>query len=568
MLLLASELYQINKDSNINNPDKQFPIKKIFYKNNQIILDEKKIEQYGSEQTQTFKQLQNWLQMPLNTIDVKRLNLPDFRTGSASANPYIEIYGTLSTTKSLESKLSITIGKKPNEINYVLNLSDGKIPINNDKDKKIKLKLDKKNYFIGLDNLFSLYVDSGIIDQNGILDIGIYHDIAHKFLEFAKKQKSDITKMGEVKFRIYILPSDSVVEYKQSKKKSSNTDSFTDYFGNAVTSYASSATKLAKFLTFDDPAFTINCKKGEEFYKNLGIGEESQKKIYVDASKKFNISGLVWAFVDLSKPYYKFIEIKKGILTQLYENYKILSKDKGPTERTNLKIICIKVQTRSKKQEILIDENLTMYKMQHMFSNIKHIPKNCLEIFIDNSNQKPIWNMYLYVVKNFLAGNKIPKNYLLSYFTKILKQNQHDWIKLKNKPEIQEFFKKSDFCLKYLFNIDDHTTEVSEISEEFAEKVGQITRLYVDFKQKYDENDNSLSDILTYSKYDREILRFIISRIGRGIQLSKISKDKKNDLTNKITSLQPKKEIADDVAPNDFSYFFFKGFYTKMEIIS
>ena len=84
--MLAYELFLSNKNSTKNNPKKQFPIKKIFYKNNDAVIDSKTCEQYGSEFTRDTEQLQNWLQMPLNTIDVKELNLPDFRTGTNSAN--------------------------------------------------------------------------------------------------------------------------------------------------------------------------------------------------------------------------------------------------------------------------------------------------------------------------------------------------------------------------------------------------------------------------------------------------------------------------------------------------
>lgn len=99
-------------------------------------------------------------------------------------------------------------------------------------------------------------------------------------------------------------------------------------------------------------------------------------------------------------------------------------------------------------------------------------------------------------------------------------------------------------------------------SEVFAENIGKIARIYIDFKQKHKENDNSLSDILTYSKYDRERLRFVVKRIGLGVQLSKINDDKKKEITEKISKLQPKEEIEDSMASKDFSYFFFKGYYT------
>ncbi len=105
-------------------------------------------------------------------------------------------------------------------------------------------------------------------------------------------------------------------------------------------------------------------------------------------------------------------------------------------------------------------------------------------------------------------------------------------------------------------------------NEEFAEKIGQIARIYIEFKQDHDENDNSLSDILTYSKYDREKLRFVVKRVGLGVQLSKIIDASKKDVTKNISRLQPKEEIEDDVASKDYSYFFFKGYYTNMEKVA
>ncbi|MDH5462745.1 MAG: hypothetical protein OEW49_00350 [Nitrosopumilus sp.] len=561
--MLAYELFHNNNDSTTNNPKKQFPIKKIFYQKGKITIDKTTLEDYGSADTEATRSLQNWLVMPLNTIDVKELNLPDYRTGTAGANPYIEIYGYLKTNKSLESKLSLSIGKKPNYIEHVLDLASNKIQSNS--NGKIILKLDQKNYFLKSHPLISEYVASGIIDEKGILNAKVYDEIIQEFLDFAKKQESNFTKIGNNSFRIYILPDSSTIEFKkESKKNDSEQESFLDYFGNPVTNYASTPTKTAKFLSSDDKAFTINCKQGMDFYKNLGIGNASLEKIYTDPSQTFNINRLDWTFTDISDPDFKFVETRKGILTQIYENYLLLSKDKGTRSMAQLKTICIRINQA--KQELLIDENLTMNKMKEMFSNIKDIPPLCFEkVLIDTSGQNPIWSTYLYVVKNFLAGNKIPKSYLLSFFNKTLKQKRYDWVKSKNKSEQNDFFLRTDFCLKYLSTTKD-TQSYMDQNEEFAEKIGQIARTYIEFKQRNAEIDNSLSDILTYSKYDRERLRFIVSRIGRGVQLSKVSEDVKKEITKKISSLQPSKEIEDDYSSKDYSYFFFKGYYTNLEI--
>ena len=561
--MLAYELFHSNKNSNATDKKRQFPIKKIFYKNTKVTIDQTTLEEYGSTTTEDTRQIQNWLQMPLNTSNAEKLNMPDFRTGAASANPYIEIYGYLKTSKSLESKLFLTIGKKPNHIEYILDVTSGKVQKN--PNVKVTLKLDQKNYFLKSNSLFSEYVNSEIIDEKGILNAKVYDEIIQKFLEFAKKQESNFTRIGNNSFRIYILPDNSIIEFKKEpRKNNSEQESFVDYFGNTVTNHASTPTKTAKFLSYDDKAFTINCKQKTDFYKNLGLGDASMEKIYTDPSQTFQINRLDWTFTDISNPDFKFIETKKGILTQLYENYQLLSKDKGPTSLAQLKTICIR--TNQAKQELLIDENLTMDKMNKIFENIKDIPSLCFEkVLIDTSGENPLWDTYLYVVKNFLAGNKIPKNYLLSFFNKILKQKRYDWIKLKNKSEQKDFFLRTDFCLQSL-SIRDNIESYMDQNEEFAEKIGQIARIYIEFKQTNGETDNSLSDILTYSKYDRERLRFIVSRIGRGVQLSKVSDGIKKEVTMKISSFQPKTEIEDDFSSKDYSYFFFKGYYTNMEI--
>lgn len=560
--MLAYELFHSNKNNTANIVKQQFPLKKVFYNQGKIEIDKIFNEEYASHHTKDTKQLQDWLMMPLNTIDAKKLNLPDYRTGAASPNPYIEVYGYLKTSKSLESKLFLTIGKKLNQTEYILDLASGKIQHNS--NGEIILKLDNKKYFSKSNLLFDEYVNSGIIDKNSVLNTKAYGEIIDEFINYAKKQESNFSKFGNTSFRIYILPDNSTIEFKKESKNNSKQKSFIDYFGNKVTHYASTPTKNSKFLSYDDKAFTINCKQDIDFYKNLGIGDESLDKISTDKSKTFKISRLDWTFTDISNPDFKFTATKKGILTQLYENYRQLSNGKGNTSRAQLKVICLRINQA--KQELLIDENLTMNKMNQMFSNIKNIPPLCFEsVLIDTSGKNPIWNTYLYVVKNFIAGNKIPKNYLLSFFTKILKQKQYEWNKLKNKYEQNEFFLRTDFCLKSLCT--SHNVDLyMDTNEIFAEKIGCIARAYIDYKTHNQETDNSVSDILTYSKYDRERLRFILSRIGRGIQLSKAPDHEKNLMTNKIGSLQPKDEISDEYSSKDFSYFFFKGYYNNLEI--
>ena len=552
--MLAYELFLNNKGSQSNNPKSELPIKKIFYKKGKITIDKTTLEEFGSQVTKDFATLQNSLAMTLNTIKIDKLNLPDFRTGPAARNPYVEVYGTAKTNSKSETKIELSIGKEP-AIIHTLDMQTGSVTKSG--SGTVILRLDKKNYILKNKSLFSEYVNSEIVNKNSELNLESYDKVIEKFLNFVKKQKT-------IPFRIFILPDKSEIKFKdESKKINSNSESFTDYFGNSDTSYASKATKNTKFISFDDKAFTINCKTKTDFYKNLGIGNASLEKIFTDTSQTFSISRLDWTFTDILNPDFKFKDTKKGILTQLYDNYIELSKG-GVSSKAQLKTICIR--KNQAKQELLVDENLTMEKMKNMFSNIKDVPALCFEkVLIDNSGEKPIWDTYQHVIKNFLAGNKISKNYLLSFFTKILNQKKYKWVKLKNKNEQNEFFERTDFCMKNLSNTNSLNSYMDS-NEKVAQSIGQIARTYVDFKEKNGESDNSLSDMLTYSKYDRDKLSFVYSIICRGVQLSKISNEKKKDVTEKITSLTPDAEIDDEVSSKDYSYFFYKGYYSTLEV--
>ena len=79
-------------------------------------------------------------------------------------------------------------------------------------------------------------------------------------------------------------------------------------------------------------------------------------------------------------------------------------------------------------------------------------------------------------------------------------------------------------------------------------------RLYVDFKNQVKEESNSLRDILTYTKYDKEKLHFVFSRVGLGINLSKAKEDLKAQISKDVSRYMPYEEIAESDAFNDYSY--------------
>ena len=104
--------------------------------------------------------------------------------------------------------------------------------------------------------------------------------------------------------------------------------------------------------------------------------------------------------------------------------------------------------------------------------------------------------------------------------------------------------------------------------EKFAFNIGKIARNYIDFKQNIGEESNSLKDILTYSKYDREKLRFVLQRIGIGVNLAKANPEQISKINKTISTLSSIPEITDDEAHKDLSYFFYKGYYDSKEIVA
>jgi len=562
--MLAFELYRKNKDSTTNDVKSLKPIKKIIYNKGTWNIDSTTIQEYGSDVSDKFSEVQNWLSMPLLTTNPKDLNLPDHGIGSYRSYPYIIIAGNLKTDKSKKLSLTLSIKYASGKKEHVINISTpGKVP----EDKEtVTPRLEREGYEINGESIFELYVKCGIINGEGVLINSEYEKIIDKFREYIDtKPLQNLPKKGRY-FDIYLVPSGGTISFNENNNQTSPTptSSFKDSFDNDSTKYASKPTKNATFLSYNDPAFTLNCKQKEEFYENLGIGDKSVNEIFFPQNLTFTISGFKWLFTDISSSGTKFSETGKGIYSQLYENYYIFA-SANPTreEKALLKVICYKEQQARK--EILIDENMTMDKMKRLFHGVKRedIPFRAFEVLIDDENkEKIIWNNYLYAIKYFLAESKIPKSYLLKIFTKTLRSKIHDWLGKKTVENPSQFFSQTEFCIKCLSMLmtDD---EFMDTNEKFAFAVGRISRHYVDFKENTDEKSNSLKDILTYSKYDREKLRFVLKRIGIGINLAKADI---STITNTVTTLLQEEEIADEEAHKDYSYFFYKGYYTKEKI--
>ena len=593
--MLAYELYLNNKDSKSEAVKTLRLLKKIFVNEDKIEIDTKTLDEYGSEiidasQSPVPNFLQQCLSMPLNTTDVDKLNLIDKRTGTKSRSPYIKIYGKLIINKN-EKEISLNIeGKDPDNVK-----SKGKISFSSKFDlstftetpsrpttPRIILNIEKTKYQIGNDNLFKAYIDAGIITSEGFFENSLFNKVSTSFFEFVKKRSLPQEKyptFSKYPFEIFVLPNNDTIKFNSQSTESRSIDNhFIDSFGNDCTLYDSKTTQNAKFLSFDDLAFTINSKEGVEFYKNLGIGLESLDKINMPVKNVFRFAGLNWVFINIINPYFTFKEVREGFFAQLCESYQALLNESYDIyrEQVQMKIICYK-RTQA-KVEILIDENLTMYRIRRIIDRSNGdpgYPFSFEDILIDKSNttrdsykKTPILRDYLNAVQNLINDTYIDNERLLQICSRKIKSKIFEWIDLandKNKNrEALKFFSQSEFCFKTLLERGNNPKKMDSHNEEYAYNIGRIAGRYVRFKKETEENNNSLRDILTYSKYDRDKLRTVFKRIGLGINLAKAEEPELDKISLFIKNNDPNEEIAEDKQDYDYSYFFYKGVFQEI----
>jgi len=555
--MLAYEIYLKNKDSEARPVKSVKPIKKAYLTKNGIRLDQNVPEYYGSEKLSKTSLLQDLLTMPLNTSNAKKLNLPDQRTGSNSPNPYVELFGIfLISTK--EKKITITVGKNTQFIG-TLNIGSGKIEYTI--AGRVSLMLDRKNYSIGSKNLFDQYVDSKIIKSDGTLNASLFKIMCDEIFKLVKKNKEMIgeTKKAKTSFSIFILPSEDEIKYISSPPILSQ-NKFKDSFGESSSQYAYKPTQTAKFLTYDDPAFTVNCTKGSKFYENICIGDEALSKINMPSKNVFGIAGLSWLFTDI-KNKVDFLQTNHGIYAQIYENYLELKRDTDK-ENSQIKLVCFK--KNQAKLEVLFDENLTMQRMQSIFERkeLQNPPHMAFEVLIQSTKNTTLWKYYLDAVRVLVTGVGLERKSLIAYLNMRLRNDIHKWIR-KNPKDSLDFFTRTWFSLQCLSRTAYLVKGMHE-EEEYAWKIGKIAGMYVSFKEKSKDQNNSLRDILAYSKYDRERLRFVFQKIGQGVNLAKARQEAIEDISDYIKINTPTSEISDKNAYADYSYFFYKGVFENL----
>lgn len=560
--MLAFELYRRNKNSSVEIWPSAFPIKKIFVDNDKFAIDETALEQYGKKLNKKFAKLQEWLSMPLNMSMTNLINLPYKVSGSNSRRPYLIIYGIYESTKTKDPKIKLSLESRDNvRFTAELDLKTQTQTINS--VGKITTKLDKENYKIGSNLLIDEYVRARIIDKNETVSSTTFKKIVNAFFEFVLSKEFEDFKTKPIRFGLVILPSKEKIEYITKLETVNNAPQFIDAFNTRSNSYGTKPTQTAKFMSFDDPAFTINCTNKDEFYKNLYIGSKSLEKINIVMDEVIDIAGLRWFFSVIDYPELKFEKTGAGFYDQIYYNYqKLISKGGMTNKHAQMKIMCFK--TTQAKIEIFIDENITMAHLKQILDRVgnKKLIPGVLEHLIQTDGKTTLWDNYLSAVRTFLLGNYMEREKLLPTLMAMFRKKLFS-LYLKSPVDAKTFLTKAGFCVNLLCTKKEDYANMNN-SEKFAYGIGKIAGAYVKFKRDIKEESNSLLDILTYSKYDREKLRFVSQRVALGIHLSKADQSRKQSIANFVSKTQPSEEIPESEANNDLSYFFYKGVFEEI----
>ena len=529
------------------------PVKKIFIENDNILIDEKTIDEYGYGDTPNpiIQSLQKKLDMPLDTNS--NLNLPNKVVASNSPKPYITISGYYKAYFKKDKIIGqLTLGDSKKGYFATLNLSNFEYEIT---PADTALKIDIKNYVQKDYTLYESYCKNNII-QNNTLSAQLFKKITTTFFEYVKSKDVSFTK-GKTSFLLYILPNNDKITYLDNDLDDTTDD--LDSFGNKIITYPKSPTTGVFFMSYDDKAFTINCTEKEKFYKDLGIGKESHEKILLPNNKMINISGFNWYFLNLENPAKIFPKTDGGIYHQLYRNYIDIKKEPENITKKSIQLYVICIKKTNAKLEVMINENLSMPKLHDLFVDVDdNIPRHAFELLIIRKGQSTIFRYYMMAIKSLLNKTPFDSDLLIKIFTDKIRNEYREWIATKNPKDAKDFFIRSEFCYKTL----NHTNKLNKLMKEveFAKSVGHMAREYVDFRKKTGNDNNSLKDILSKQKYDIETLKFVIKTIGRGIHLLNISPDKYSDILSKLSSTTPSVDI-DDSNRKDFSYYFYMGYF-------
>ena len=558
--MLIYDLYLENKKTK-QDTGKGIPIKKIFMNDNQeITIDDKTIDEFIKIETPNRMNefLQSNFDMPLDTLHT--IHLPKKQVASNASKPYIVISGYINARKQKDGTIISDITLMLGKAKATMKIPNYEIEI---ESMDNSLKINKEDYFIKDTTLYETYCKHKILVKD-VFSANSFEKISTHFFDFIKNKNIPFIA-GKGSFSIFVLPNNEEITYKeQDKILDQNKDMFTDSFGNICTQLPKTPTSGVSFFSYDDKAFTINCKTEKEFYKTIGIGDVSFDKIILPANKKMQISGFEWYFFSLVDEDFVFKKTNLGIYREIYEAYKKLKGDtEGAKQSFNLKCMCIK--TTNAKREVLIYENLSDHTLREIFktagSDVSQIPPSALESLIIKKGKTSIFTFYISAIKAILNQTTFAPEHLLKIYNEIIYNSRKNWLAQSNDVDTEMFFKRSEFCRKVLLTSQNNSDVMD--AKQYAQSVGAMVRTYVDFRTKKELTNNSFKSVLNKSKYDFDTLSQVVKTIGRGTHLLNIDDSAYKDILTKLSSTIPKDVEPTESKNTDYAYFFYYGYFSK-----
>ncbi|MCW4008926.1 MAG: hypothetical protein NWF09_09610 [Candidatus Bathyarchaeota archaeon] len=552
---LAFNLYILNRtfDGEFSAP---FDVKKVYVKVDgsvNVVFDDKTLEEYGDDDTDVLKRK---LQMPRSTL--RKVNLPDRRTSIGAPKPYIIINVTLN-----RNALSFHFGKsdkKSPEDSFTCkgDVSTGEI-LGVDGVGKLKVRMDTSNYLVDDVSVYDLYVRDCVLtveDGESFFSRDVFTRICEVFTRFchAKLTSEDLNEKRF--FRIAVLPFSALNREIVYREKASEGFNFTDAFGNQALCFAKDTTQTAKFLSADDPSFTLNNVKIKDMYKQLNLGDSSVKKINLPMDRMVKIGDLRFLMADLAFPDIVFPRKNTGFYDNLLNCFLMYDQYTSVNVKGTLIILCVNIQ--KSKMEVLFHFNFSHRQLDRLLQRGgKRYCPFVFEQLIIREGEKVIMNDYLMAVSMFLRGLYFKRESLTKMLSKHFLKQRFELIDSPFKS--RDFFSKSDMLLKLLTR-----EKAMSKNEEYAYSIGKIVGKYIAVKQSIDR-DKSPLEMLKYNKYDRERLRYVYKRVCSAVALL-ASKEPAiaEELSRFINVATPTFEIPEEDAAVDFSYWFFKGAFEMM----
>lgn len=559
-MLLIHELYRETLGTS-HDTGKGIPIKKIFVKNGRFEIDKTPIDTYG--EIKTPNNMKNYLQrnfgMPLDTID--GINLPNKLVAPNSPKPYIVIPGMINImekngVKHGQIRLGYKGKKDGKPSSYAtLTMPDNTVDIHS---VDVYYNIDKTNYTVDGAPLYNKYISNNILSAENTLGGNIFESISRAFFEYLSSKDISLP-VGKINFGLYVLPDNKKISYTQPVQKNNDGVSdgvFIDAFGNKCTGYPDRPSKGVFWFTYDDPAFVINCKSGRDFYKDIGIGKDTLDKIIHPETKKIEIAGFDWYFMNIEKPKMIFGAKKMGIYHQIHSNYHHMKK-MAAREPHIMKVFCVK--RANSKVEILVNENLSMPRLDVIFGkhDFEDIPHTALESLIIKKGKVTIFTHYIHGIKSILNQTGFDHDLLVKTYTKSIRDNMKNWLE-KSSQEPTKFFEKTEFCRKVLKRRRPEKY-MEQAEAQFAKEVGMMARTYIEFRKENGFKNNSYMTILQKNTYTVSTLQDVIKSIGRSLHLLKIDENDYDKILMDLTKIAPSEVDTD--SKKDLSYYFYLGYF-------